>query len=410
MSYKTATAILSTVLACVVALSVALQSTQNTSSRPEAKSSTDDVAQLIQRIEAPQVPNRQGLDGLTLQELMKQFHTPGVSVAVIKDFKIHWAKGYGLADVKTGRPVATNTMFQAASISKPVTAMAALKLVQDGRLSLDQDVNTILKSWHVPDSEFNREQPVTPRSLFSHTSGADDGFGFPGYAPDGPLPTPVRILNHEAISNVGPVLFTRPPYRGYKYSGGGVLIMQVALADLMGEPFDQFMRKTILQPLGMSDSTYQQPLPESLAGLASHAYGDDGQAMDAPWHVYPEQAAAGLWTTPSDLARVALELQRAIRGPAGTVLKQSTAREMIAPTGVGPFAIGFEIEKKGEGWYFSHSGGNWGFRCHLFAHVRKGYGAVVMTNANQGGRVMDEIESRVAAAYDWDTLEKPIFR
>jgi CubicO group peptidase (beta-lactamase class C family) len=410
MSRKTTIAILCAVLAFAVAISVALQSTQNTSTQPDAKSSTDDVAQLIQRIEAPQVPNRQGLDGLTLQELMKQFHTPGVSIAVIKDFKIHWAKGYGLADVKAGRPVETNTMFQAASISKPVTAMAALKLVQDGRFSLDENVNKILKSWHLPESEFTREQPVTARSLFSHTSGADDGFGFPGYAPNVPLPTPVQILNHESISNVGAVLFTRPPYRSYKYSGGGVLIMQVALTDLTGEPFDQFMQKTVLQPLGMSDSTYRQPLPDSLVAHASHAYGDDGQAMDAPWHLYPEQAAAGLWTTPSDLGRVAIELQRAIRGPAGTVLKQSTAREMIAPTGVGPFAIGFGIEKKGEGWYFSHSGGNWGFGCYLFAHVRKGYGVVVMTNANQGGGVIDEIVPRVAAAYNWDTLDKPMFR
>src|SRR5215475_3418963 len=149
MSYKTATAILSTVLACVVALSVALQSTQNTGSRPEAKSSTDDVAQLIERIEAPQVPNRQGLDGLTLPELMKQFHTPGVSIAVIKDFRIHWAKGYGLADAKTGRLVETNTMFQAASISNPVTARDARKLVQEGKLSPAENVHTILKRSYV---------------------------------------------------------------------------------------------------------------------------------------------------------------------------------------------------------------------------------------------------------------------
>jgi CubicO group peptidase (beta-lactamase class C family) len=279
MPRKTTIAILSAVLAFAVAISLALQSTQNTNARPEAKSSTDDIAQLIQRIEAPQVPNRQGLDGLTLQELMKQFHTPGVSVAVIKDFKIHWAKGYGLADVKSGRPVETNTMFQAASISKPVTAMAALKLVQEGKLSLDENVNTILKSWQVPDSEFTRKQPVTPRSLFSHTSGADDGFGFPGYAPNVPLPTPVQILNHESVSNVGPVFFTRPAYRGFKYSGGGVLIMQVALTDLTGEPFDQFMRKTVLQPLGMSDSTYN-----SLSPMASPPTPLTRMAMTArPW-------------------------------------------------------------------------------------------------------------------------------
>jgi CubicO group peptidase (beta-lactamase class C family) len=376
----------------------------------EAATAQSDVADLIRRIEAPQVPNRQGLDGLTLQEMMAKLHITGVSVAVIRDFKVQWAKGYGVADVKTGRPVEVDTLFQAASISKPTFAMAALKYVQDGRFSLDEDMNKLLKSWHIPESEFTRQQPVTPRSLFSHTSGADDGFGFPGYAPGALLPTIIQILNGEKASNVGPVKFVRVPYQGYKYSGGGIEIMQLALTELLGKPFAEMMESTLLGPLGMSNSTYQQPLPAAMAGRAAHAHGEKGEALDAPWHVYPEQAAAGLWTTPSDLAQVAIELQRALQGPAGKVLNEATAREMIAPTGAGPFAVGFQIEQKGQGWYFSHSGGNWGFRCHLVAHVRKGYGVVIMTNSDSGGGVIDEIEARVAAAYGWDTLDKPVFR
>ena len=398
------------VLLCVAAAARTISAGAVVGRGQEHSEIAGDVAQLIQRIEEPQVPNRQGLDGLTLQEVMAKLRTPGVNIAVIKDFKVQWAKGYGVADVKTGRAVEVGTLFQAASISKPVTAMAAMKFVQDGRFSLDDDVNKMLKSWHVPESEFTRQQPVTPRSLFSHTSGADDGFGFPGYAPGAPLPTLVQILNGEKPSNVGPVKFVRPPYQGYKYSGGGIVIMQVALTDLLGEPFAEMMQSTILGPLGMSNSTYQQPLPEAMQGRAAHAYDDEGKAMDAPWHVYPEQAAAGLWTTSTDLAKVAIEMQRALQGPSGTVLKEATAREMIAPTGAGPFGIGFQIEQKGQGWYFSHSGGNWGFQCHLMAHVRKGYGVVVMTNSGSGSRVVDEIESRVAAAYGWDTLDKPIFR
>lgn len=404
--------ILTSFLLVVIGSGMAVQAaiSNRKSAHTEGNPSNEDVAQLIHQIEAPQVPNRQGLDGMTLQEVMRKFHVQGVSIAVIKDFKIQWAKGYGVAEVKTGRPVETNTLFQAASISKPVTAMAALRLVQEGRFSLDEDINKLLKSWQVPTSEFTREQPVTPRSLMSHTSGADDGFGFPGYAPGAPLPTLVQILNGQPPSNMGPVLFKRPPYQAYKYSGGGIVIEQVMLTELLGQPFDQIMQNLILKPLGMSDSTYQQPLPESLTERAAHAYDEQGHAMDAPWHVYPEQAAAGLWTTPSDLARVAIELQRAIRGPEGTVLKEATAREMIAPTGVGPFAIGFEIAKNGEGWYFSHSGGNWGFQCRLLAHVRKGYGVVIMTNGDLGEKVVSEIESRVAAAYHWDSLDKPMVR
>jgi CubicO group peptidase (beta-lactamase class C family) len=370
----------------------------------------DDAAPYIARIEAAQSPNRQGLDPFTLSQLMQRFKVPGVSVAVIKDFKIHWAKGYGVADAETNRPVDPNTLFQAASISKPVTAMAVLRLAQEGKLSIDADVNSLLKSWRVPPSELTSAQPVTPRSLMSHTSGADDGFGFPGYDPSAPRPTLVQILNGEKPSNVGPVQFVRPPYSGQKYSGGGIEIIQLMLADVTNRPFAELMKEKVLGPIGMTSSTFEQPPGEPLAERTSRAHNGEGKAMGPKWHVYPEQAAAGLWTTPSDLARFAIEVQTAYRGPAGAVLSQASVREMIAPTGTGPFAVGFVIDKKGEGWYFTHSGGNWGFGCDLLAHVRKGYGVAVMTNGDGGFRLVQEIEARVAAAYGWDTLDKPILR
>ena len=369
----------------------------------------DDTTAIIARIEGPQSPNRQGFDSLTIQQLMQRFKVPGVSVAVIRDFKIHWARAYGVADVETGRAADVNTPFQAASISKPVTAMAALRLAQEGKLSIDADINSILKSWKVPASDLNKDQPVTPRSLFSHTSGADDGFGFPGYDPSAPRPTLVQILNGEKPSNVGPVRFARRPYSGQKYSGGGTVIMQLALTDLTGKPFAELMREKVLEPLGMTNSSYEQPPTGDLAERTSRAHDGQGKAMGAKWHVYPEQAPAGLWTTPSDLARFAIEVQLANRWGKGKVLSQASAKEMLAPTGVGPFAVGFSIDKRGEGWYFSHSGGNWGFLCDLLAHVRKGYGVVVMTNGSNF-QIINEIEARVAAAYGWDTLDKPIPR
>jgi len=368
------------------------------------------VAALIGRIEARQTPDRQGLDGLTLQQVMERFRVPGLSVAVIRDFQVHWTKAYGIADVETGRPVDANTLFQAASISKPVTAMAALRLAQDGRLSLDDDVNLVLKSWRVPPSDRTRERPVTPRSLFSHTSGADDGFGFPGYDPAAPRPTVVQILDGQAPSNVGRVLFARPPFQSFKYSGGGVTIMQLALTDLLGRPFAEVLRSYVLYPLDMASSSYEQPLPAPLATRAARAHNGQGHAMGPPWHIYPEQAAAGLWTTPSDLARFAIEVQQAIRGPAGRVLTQASAREMVSPVGVGPFGVGLSVERRGEGWYFSHGGSNWGFRANLLAHVRKGYGVVIMTNGDNGTAVIAELEARIAAAYGWDSLHKPLVR
>jgi len=364
----------------------------------------DDAPALIARIEAAQSPNRQGLDSFNLPELMRRLHVPGLSIAVIRDFKIHWVKAYGIADVESGRPVETNTLFQAASISKPVTAMAAMRLVDEHRLSLDDDINTILKSWHVPG------HAVTPRSLMSHTSGADDGFGFPGYDPSAPRPTLVQILDGKPPSNVGPVLFTRPPYQAYKYSGGGVTIMQLALMDLVGKPFAEFMRSTVLDPLGMGDSSYEQPLPAALASRAARAHDGEGKSMGGSWHVYPEQAAAGLWTTPGDLARFILEVQRAVRGPKGAVLAQAAASAMVSPVGVGPFGVGLSVEKRGEGWYFSHGGSNWGFKGDVLGHVRKGYGVAILTNGDNGSALINEIEARVAAAYNWDSLDKPLLR
>jgi CubicO group peptidase (beta-lactamase class C family) len=365
---------------------------------------------LIARIEARQSPNRQGLDPYTLQELMQKFRIAGVSIAVIKDSALHWAKGYGVADVENGRPVVPDTMFQAASISKPVTAMAVLKAVQDGQLSLDADVNQILKTWKVPEGELTKTRPVSLRSLLSHTSGADDGFGFPGYAPSAARPTVPQILAGEKPSNVGTVTFARPPFTGYKYSGGGFTIVQLALMDHFGKPFAEILHSAVLHPLEMKDSTYEQPLPSAREAKAARAHSGQGRAMDDKWHVYPEQAAAGLWTTPSDLARFAIEVQRALDGPKGRLLSQALAREMVTPTGVGGFAVGLGIEKRGEGWYFSHGGSNWGFRCNLVAHVRKGYGLVVMTNSDSGGAILNEMEARVAAAYGWDSLDKPIPR
>jgi CubicO group peptidase (beta-lactamase class C family) len=372
--------------------------------------SQQEVDSFIARVEGVRTPGDTGVAGLTLEQVMARFRVPGVSVAVIRDFEVHWAKGYGVADVGTARPVDTATRFQAASISKPVTAMAALRLAQEDRLSIDENVNDLLKRWKVPVSEHNGAAPVTPRSLFSHTSGADDGFGFPGYDPALPRPDVVQILKGEGPTNVGPVLFARPPFQAYKYSGGGVTIMQLALTDLTGVPFAQLMESQVLAPLGMTNSTYEQPLPAALERFAAHAHDGEGAAMSAPWHVYPEQSAAGLWTTPTDLARFVIEVQKAVRGPSGVILEQGSAREMITPVGVGPYAVGLSIAKRGEGWYFSHTGSNRGFRALIVGHVRKGYGLVVMTNANGGSSVMNEIEARVIDAYRWDVLDRPLPR
>lgn len=364
----------------------------------------------IAAIEGVQTGRDGELAGLTLSALMQKLSVPGMSIAVIRDFDIHWSRGYGVADVTANTKVQPDTLFQAASISKPVAAMAVLKAVQDGKFTLDQDVNTILTSWKVPANEHTARQPVTLRGLLSHTSGTDDGFGFPGYPPGTPLPALVQILKGESPSNVGPVLVARTPLTAFKYSGGGITLVQLLMIDAMKRPFPDLMRDTVLAPLGMRHSAYEQPLSAERDKLAARAHDRNGAARDAKWHVYPELAAAGLWTTSPDLARFGIELQKSLQGRSNRVLNRAMASEMASPVGVGPFAIGMQMDRIGEGWYLNHGGSNWGFQCLLFVHKIKGYGFAAMTNADSGGRLIAELRQRVAAAYKWDMLDQPLRR
>jgi CubicO group peptidase (beta-lactamase class C family) len=349
-------------------------------------------------------------DAAFMAQLLKQFNVPGVSIAVIQDFKVALAVAYGVADVETGTPVTPTTMFQAASISKPVAAMMSLKAVQNGRFTLDQNINTILKSWKLPEGEFTKGGPVTPRTLMSHISGTGDGFGFPGYAPAAALPTLPQILDGTKPSNLRAVRLERAPYTGFEYSGGGVIIQQLALTDAVGGPFAELARKWVFDPLGMSNSTYEQPLPAARQAQAARAHNQRGARMGDPWHVYPEQAAAGLWTTPTDLAKFLIEVQLATMGRSQRVLSLPIAREMITPVGVGPYSVGFEVSKQGEGWYFGHGGSNWGFQANIVAHRVKGYGAVIMTNADSGAALIAQIRQIIQREHKWDALDQPIPR
>lgn len=336
-----------------------------------------------------------------LADRMAALHVPGVSVAVIHAGEIEWARGFGVT--KIGGPAVTpDTLFQAASISKPVTALAVMHLVQAGKLDLDADVNKYLKTWKLPENEFTAKAKVTLRELLSHTAGMTV-HGFPGYATDEPVPTITQVLNGEAPANTPAIRVDTEPGTIWRYSGGGYVVMQQLLEDVTGKPFPKIMQESVLDPAGMTHSTFQQPLPAARLAEAAMPYYPNGQPVPGGPHTYPEMAPAGLWTTPSDLARFAIEVQRSLAGKPDRVLSPATARQMLTPVknhwGLGPETGG------GQGHaYFDHGGSNIGFQCYLMAY-ENGDGVAIMTNSDNGGPLAQEILRTIAYEYKWPDFQ-----
>jgi CubicO group peptidase (beta-lactamase class C family) len=342
-----------------------------------------------------------GEPGWTIQERMKFYKVPGVSVAVIQDFKIQWAKGYGLKDTETKEPVSVDTLFQAGSISKPVAAMAALKKVEQGKIALDADINDKLTTWKLPDNEYTAKKKVTLANLLSHTGGLTV-HGFPGYAPDEKIPTLPQILDGTPPANTPAVRVDFEPGTRFRYSGGGVTIAQLAIMDIEKKPYPQIAQETVLGPLNMSNSTYQQPLPDDIRKKAATGYRPDGKAVVGKIHVYPEMAAAGLWTTPTDLAKFAIETQLSLAARSNKVLSKEMTAKMVTPfIQSGPVGLGFFSEEHGAATYFGHGGADEGFRAQLLVHRDKGYGAIVMVNSDNG-QIINEIIRAIAQEYQWE--------
>jgi len=335
----------------------------------------------------------------TLSDRMAYYSVPGVSVAVLEGGRVVWAKGYGVKDVDTGDPVTPETLFQAASISKPVAATAALRLVEEGVLDLDTPVNTYLRRWKIPENDFTREEPVTLRRILSHTAGLTV-HGFPGYAVSDPVPTTVQVLHGTGPANTDPVRVDTLPGSLWRYSGGGYTVMQLLLEDATGEPFPRLLREKVLDPVGMARSTYEQPLPPERAGEAASSHLSDGSRGDGPWHVYPEMAAAGLWTNPTELAALAVELQSALGGDTNRVLSPEMTRTMFTPV-MGGYGLGFGIQGEEEEARFSHGGSNYGFKAQFLAFMEGGRGVFVMTNGDRGSALAQEIVLAVAREYGW---------
>ncbi len=334
-----------------------------------------------------------------LAERMQHYHVPGVSIAVVDSGRIAWARGFGVKEVGTTDSVTAATLFQAASISKPVAATAMLQLVEEGRLDLDTPVNRYLTSWQVPENAFTAREPVTLRRIVSHSAGLTV-HGFPGYAAGEPLPSVPQILDGEPPANTPPVRVDTLPGAISRYSGGGVTVEQLVLTDVTGEPFPALMKHLVLDPAGMTRSTYEQPLPVHRRGEEAAGYRVDGARVEGRWHTYPEMAAAGLWTTPTDLLKWAMAVAAARDGASDALLSPEMASQMLTPQKA-DFGLGPGLGGSGSGFHFGHGGANEGFRCQLIYFPETGQGAAVMTNGDGGSELAQEILLAVASEYGW---------
>jgi CubicO group peptidase (beta-lactamase class C family) len=344
------------------------------------------------------VPGWEREPPLHLAQLLERFRIPGISIAVVRGGELAWAHAWGVAAAGRPDPVTPRTLFQAGSISKPVAAMCALRLIAQGRLDLDADVNRLLVSWKVP-ANHGWQPRVSVRQLLSHTAGLTV-HGFPGYPRDRPIPSLVQVL--QGNGNTAPVRVGTIPGLQFSYSGGGYCVLQQLLVDLTGLAFPQLAQELVLGPLGMGDSSYQQPLPEYRWAQAARGHRIGGAPVAGGWHVCPEMAAAGLWTTPSDLARFAAAVQRARAGTPGAILPPQLAAELLRPQAPNArMGLGLLLEGEGSSLRFGHGGDDEGFLARLLASAAPGSGVVVMVNSDHGGVLIPAVVEAVARAEGW---------
>ena len=283
----------------------------------------------INTIENSLIKNIQIKDSIkefNILERMEFYKVPGVSIAVVENGKIKWAKGYGYANTDTETKVNANTLFQAGSISKPLSALAALKLFENDSLDLNKNVNYYLKKWQIPENKFTKTKKITLEKLLTHTAGMTV-HGFPGYKQTDDFPEIIDVLNGKG--NTPKIVVDTIPGSIWRYSGGGYTVMEKVIEDVSGLSFDEYMSKNILLPIGMKNSTYQQPITKVWQNNISAAYDGNGKLIKGLWNNYPEQAAAGLWTTASDLALYCIEIQDIIQGKKDGILTKKTVDRML---------------------------------------------------------------------------------
>lgn len=333
-----------------------------------------------------------------MRDRLVAYACPGVSVAVIENGELSWAAGYGHVE-EGGAAVDPDTLFAGASISKPVTAMIALRFVERGLLSLDGNVNEHLRSWKLPENDLTRQVPVTLRLLLGHRGGTTV-HGFGGSFGPHEMPTIHDILEGRPPARNEPVRVDKLPGGDARYSGGGTTIVQLMIEEAAGKPFEQVAMEEVFGPLGMTRSTFARPLPEVLRANAAVGH-ENGGPIPNRYSSTASLAAGGIWTTASDYARFLIAGRAAAQGRRPDLLRHDLAAAMMERPSNNEFGLGWSLVGEGETRRFGHGGSNPGYQCESFLYEASGKGAVVLTNAESGLTFYWEIFNGIAEHYDW---------
>lgn len=373
--------------------------------------STPPVEGRIARVESSLVPRKPNAPKHALSERMAFYKVAGLSIAVVNEGKVEWAKGYGTMEPGGGRAVDTRTLFHGCSLSKVVNAITILKLVGDGTLDLGEDVNAKLTSWKIPQEKLNAGHKTTLYEILSHTAGFNLAIFGRGYDIAQPRPTLLDTLDGKTPATNPAIRIIYPPGARYHYSGGGIAVTQQLLLDVTHEQYEQLVQETVFDPLGMTNSTFDQPLPKEWEARASSGF-TGVKRVNGPDRYYPAMSGAGIWSTPSDMAKVILEIQRTVAGNPGKVLRPAETRLMLTgranyvgsrvPAEVG---LGTMLSGDGDGATFFHAGSHAGYNCYLIGSVRTGKGVVIMTNSDKAFALIGEVITAVAKEYGWKDYE-----
>ncbi len=326
--------------------------------------------------------------------------TPGFSVGVIENGHIIHSKGFGA--LQKGKPNSTNhnTVFSVGSVSKMVNAALILRLVAEGKLDLDRDINHYLTSWQVPSNRYTQSSKVTLRYILSHTAGFSQ-HGFADFLPNEILPNTLQTVTGSGPVKHGPVRLMFAPGSAMDYSGGGTTVSQLIVEDVTGLTYPQAAQKYVFEPLKMHRSTFVNPLPKSHGNIAkAHDRAGRPTALPRGYEAMPEMAASGLWTSSTDLALFTTALLNSYHSDNG-FLPKALMQDMVTPVYPSWHGLGPRVNGIGATHVFHHGGANNSYRAWMEGHIANKNGIVILTNSARGHELYRQVRQIASSVFNW---------